>query len=239
MSSIYDLLGKVDNLNDPVPILNRSSTIYGLVLSFLALSSLCVLGRLWIRFFITHSPGWDDLFVVLAVLSNVVQAVGLFLAIDNGLGKHFLLLSIEGMQDFIRTNYIANGAYPTSSAFIKLALLLQYLRIFEQGTKSRAITFVTIAVVCLWGSSFCFLAWVPSIPVRSYWDFLIPDSEATRYGYGSHDPSAFIATYVANATTNMALDLIILAIPISLWMDRNIKGKTRVALFGIFVLGAT
>lgn len=36
--SLSDLLGKVDNLNDPVPVLNKRSVAYGLVL-FLLVSS--------------------------------------------------------------------------------------------------------------------------------------------------------------------------------------------------------
>ncbi|ROV90357.1 hypothetical protein VMCG_09730 [Cytospora schulzeri] len=238
MSSVYDLLGKVDNLSDPQPALNSKSATYGLVISCLVISSLCVLGRIWVRVFVTRSFGWDDVFVVSTMLSNIIQAVGLCLTVNRGLGKHFILLGIEGMQDFIKTFYVANGAYPMSTTFIKLALLFQYLRIFNKGSKLRIVTVITIVVVCMWGFAFCFLAWVPCIPVRAYWNWLIPDSEATRYGYGTHNPTVFVATYIANAATNMILDLVTFAIPMPLWMDRSIQGRTRMALFGLFVLGA-
>lgn len=238
MSSVYDLLGKVDNLNDPEPILNGKSVEYGLVISFLVVSSLCVFGRIWVRHFLTHSFGWDDVFVVSTMFSNIVQAVGLCLSVEHGLGKHFILLGIDGMQDFTRLFYVANGAYPVSTTFIKLALLFQYLRFFEKGSKSRIITIITIVVVCMWGFAFAFLAWVPCVPVRAYWNWLIPDSEATRYGYGSHNQNVFVATYIVNAATNMILDLVTFAIPMSLWLDRSIQGKSRMALLGLFVLGA-
>lgn len=238
MSSVYDLLGKVDNLSDPEPVLNSKSATYGIVISFLVFSFLCVFWRIWVRLLVTHSLGWDDVFVILTMLSNIVQAVGLCLAVDRGLGTHFILLGVEGMEDFIRTFYIANGAYPISTTFIKLALLFQYLRLFEKACKLRTVTVVTIVVVCMWGCAFTFLAWVPSVPVRAYWNWHIPDSEATRYGYGSHNPTVFVATYLSNAVTNMVLDLVTFAIPMPLWMDKSIQWKTRVALFGLFVLGA-
>lgn len=238
MSSVYDLLGKVDNLSDPEPILNSTPVAYGLVISLLVFSSLCVFGRIWVRHFITHSLGWDDAFVVLTMSSNVVQAVGLCLSIDTGLGEHFILLGIDGMQGFMKTFYIANGAYPISTTFIKLALLFQYLRLLEKGSKSRIITIVAIVVVSIWGFSFSFLAWVPCIPVRAYWTWYILESEATRYGYGSHDPTVLVATYLSNAATNMVLDMITFAIPIPLWLDRSIQRNTRMALSGLFVLGA-
>lgn len=237
MSSVYDLLGKVDNLDESEPVLNRKSTIYGLVISFLVFSSLCAFGRIWIRVFITHSPGLDDVFVVLTVASNIVQAVALCVTGNRGLGKHFIELGTEGMQNFTKTFYVANGAYPVSTTFIKLALLFQYLRIFEKGTKLRIVTIVAIVVVCCWGFIFSFLAWIPCVPVRAYWNWFIPDSEATRYGYGSHNPTTFVATYLANAATNMILDFVTFAIPMSLWVKKGVQGKTRMALFGLFVLG--
>ncbi|KUI66368.1 hypothetical protein VM1G_02383 [Cytospora mali] len=238
MSSVFDLLGKVDNLNDPEPILNSKPTIFGLVISFLTFSTLCVFGRVWVRYAITHSLGWDDMFVFLAATTNILQGVGLCLTVDHGLGRHFILLGPDGMQDFTKIFYVANGAYPLSTTFIKLALLFQYLRIFEKGTKLRTVTIVAIVVVCIWGCAFTFLAWIPCVPVRAYWDWLIPDSQVTRYGYGSHNPKVFVGTYLANAATNMVLDLVTLAIPLPLWMDQGIRGKSRMALFGLFVLGA-
>ncbi|KAI3392442.1 hypothetical protein diail_5686 [Diaporthe ilicicola] len=209
MSSVFDLLGESDNLNDPVPTLNRGPAIYGMVFSFLILSTLCAIWRIWIRLFVTRVPGWDDAFVVLAVLSNIGQAVGMVLAHQRGLGKHFLSLGIEGMRGFIRSFYIANGTYPMCTTFIKLALLFQYMRLFKKGTRLRA-----------------------------YWDWTIPDSQVLRYGFGSHDVDTFVATYLTNAATNVVLDLIIFAIPIPLYLENGIQTKSRWALSGLFVLGA-
>lgn len=238
MSSVFDLLGEADNLNEPEPILNRQPAVYGMIFSFLILSTFCAIWRLWVRLFVTRTPGWDDVFVVLAVLCNVGQAVGLYLACERGLGRHFLLLGIEGMRDFIRTFYIANGTYPMCSTFIKLALLFQYLRLFKKGTRLRILTVITIIVVCLWGFVFTFMSWVPCVPIRAYWDWDIPDYQVTRYGFGSHDADSFVATYLTHAATNVALDLVIFTIPIPLYMEKGIQTRTRWALCGLFVLGA-
>lgn len=236
-SSVFDLLGEADNLNEPEPVLNRKPAVYGMIFSFLILSTLCAIWRLWIRLFVTRMPGWDDVFVVLAVLCNIGQAVGLYLACERGLGQHFLLLGIDGMREFIRTFYIANGTYPMCSTFIKLALLFQYLRIFKKGTRLRILTVITIIVVCAWGFAFTFMSWVPSIPIKAYWDWQIPDSQVTRWGFGSHDADTFVATYLTHAATNVALDLIIFTIPIPLYMEKGLQARTRWALCGLFVLG--
>lgn len=238
MSSVFDLLGEADNLSEPEPTLNRKPAVYGMIFSFLALSTLCAVWRLWIRLFVTRIPGWDDVFVVLAVLCNIGQAVGLYLACEHGLGRHFLSLGLDGMREFIRTFYIANGTYPMCSTFIKLALLFQYLRLFGKGTRLRVVTVITIIVVCSWGFAFTFMSWVPCLPIKAYWDWNIPDSQVTRYGFGSHEVDTFVATYLTHAATNVALDLIIFTIPIPLYMEKGIQTKTRWALCGLFVLGA-
>ncbi|KAK7697950.1 hypothetical protein SLS64_013037 [Diaporthe eres] len=142
------------------------------------------------------------------------------------------------MREFIRTFYIANGTYPMCSTFIKLALLFQYLRLFGKGTRLRVVTVITIIVVCSWGFAFTFMSWVPCLPIKAYWDWNIPDSQVTRYGFGSHEVDTFVATYLTHAATNVALDLIIFTIPIPLYMEKGIQTKTRWALCGLFVLGA-
>lgn len=69
MATLVGLLGASDNLDETQPVLNRQDAIIGLSLSFLVLTWLCVLFRFYTRFFIMKSPWWDDLFVLLSVVS--------------------------------------------------------------------------------------------------------------------------------------------------------------------------
>lgn len=52
-------------------------------------------------------------------------------------------LNLAALQIF----YIANATYPTSAGAIKLALLFQYLRIYERGTHLWYTTVGTIVIV--------------------------------------------------------------------------------------------
>lgn len=61
----------------------------------------------------------------------------------------------------LKTFYVANGIYPASTAFIKLAILFQYLRVLERDSKMRKLTVRVIVVVFLWGVVFTTLAFVP------------------------------------------------------------------------------
>lgn len=71
MPTLTDLIGAADNLGDPVPALNKKPAILGIVISFQLLTWICVLFRLYTRFFIIKMPWWDDLFVVLSSVSRI------------------------------------------------------------------------------------------------------------------------------------------------------------------------
>ncbi|KAJ9156384.1 Integral membrane protein [Pleurostoma richardsiae] len=235
-ASVFDLVGKVDNLHDPVPVLNKREAVLGVVITFLLLSWSCAAVRLYTRVFTLRCPGWDDFFVVLVMVTTLVLSIGTCLALDHGLGKHFLTLSLDEVQDFIKAFYIPNGAYPMSTALIKLALLFQYLRIFEDGTRLRYITMVAIAITALWGVAFSFIAWVPCYPVEAYWNWSI--EAKARWGFGSHDANVFAGTYISQVSTNVLLDLTVFAIPIPLYFRPGLSSKSRIGLFGLIFLGA-
>ncbi|KXH60897.1 hypothetical protein CSAL01_06384 [Colletotrichum salicis] len=156
MTSFTELVGKVNNLDDPRPALNQKPVMLGIVISFLIF-------------------------------------------------------------------YICNGTLPISTSLIKIAILLQYLRTFERGSKSRIFTIVMICVVAMWGAAFIFLAWVPCIPVAAYWDWSMP--YRGRWGFGTQVAEELIRTYEAHATSNMILDFIIFAIPLPLYF--NTKANKR------------
>lgn len=70
MATLIDLIGVVDNLGEEQPVLNRRAAILGITISFQILTVMCVLFRLYARFFIMRSPWWDDLFVALSLVSK-------------------------------------------------------------------------------------------------------------------------------------------------------------------------
>lgn len=71
--------------------------------------------------------------------------------------KHELWLTSFRVQKV----WMANGIYNLSTALIKLALLLQYLRILDPRSNLYKLTAGLIVVVSLWGIVFTVLAFVP------------------------------------------------------------------------------
>lgn len=65
------LIGIYDNLHEPTPGWNRPGIANSLVITFLVVTWACVLFRMYTRFRIIYSPGWDDLFVSLLLVSSL------------------------------------------------------------------------------------------------------------------------------------------------------------------------
>jgi hypothetical protein len=128
-----------------------------------------------------------------------------------------------------------NACYTTGTTFVKLALLLQYLRVYGRGHMMHKITLATLIFTALWGFSYSFLAWVPCAPVSDFW--LAPAQEHC-WGYGSPIPTQFVATYESHTAINMTLDLIVLIIPTPLLFKKKTSFKQKLRVFGLLVMGS-
>ncbi|OLN97953.1 hypothetical protein CCHL11_02548 [Colletotrichum chlorophyti] len=236
MTSFLELLGKEDNLGEPTPALNNKPVMLGVVISFLVLALLCAILRIWCRFYVVRAAGWDDFFVTLVMISISVGSIGTCVATDYGLGEHLILMSTQRLSEYLRVFYICNTTLPMSTTFIKIAILLQYLRTFEKGTKSRTVTIVVLIITAMWGFAYMFLACIPAIPVKAYWDWNV-DARG-RWGFGSHTAEELIRTYESHAASNMVLDFIIFAIPLPLYFSSEANKKSRKSVLGLFLLGS-
>ncbi|KAI8942357.1 hypothetical protein NX059_000433 [Plenodomus lindquistii] len=172
--------------NEPLPIANHKSTMFGVTIPFHVLSWLFVGFRLHTRLRVVREPGWDDAFVVLAALFNLISLIAFLGGTKYGLGRH-LIYNLDILQVTMHWLYITNAAYHTTTAFIKVSLLLQYLRIFRDGVRRR-VCFILLAIVIAWGSAFSFMAWVPCFPVSGFWDRqTVPPPKCYGFGYSSVD----------------------------------------------------
>jgi hypothetical protein len=59
-----------NNAPENIPLSNQRSTILGVTIAFHVAAMLSVFLRLYFRFRLMKSAGWDDLLVTLAVVSN-------------------------------------------------------------------------------------------------------------------------------------------------------------------------
>ncbi|KAH8205481.1 hypothetical protein TruAng_000387 [Truncatella angustata] len=196
----------------------------------------------------------DDLFDLIGTYDNLSEAVPsansratllgtvvTFLIISWGCAlfrfyTRFFVIYSPGWDDFflllVLGYYIANGTYILSTTFIKISLLLQYLRVFEERTL-RLICWSLLIVSSVWGMIFAILAWIPCAPVYEFWDLTMSRNEKNCYGYGSSSRTGFVRSYLSHASFNMTIDIFILSLPVWLVVRKTNVPTNRLGLVGL------
>ncbi|KAI1275874.1 hypothetical protein F5Y07DRAFT_368243 [Xylaria sp. FL0933] len=229
----WELSKRYDNSHDTPSAFNYRSTVEATILPFVVLSWICVWLRIHTRYRL-QCLGWDDLFVVLCRVSGTVGTVFLLLLFNTGFGKHFWEISAATRLGFLQKFYVALLSYVISTTLTKLCLLSQYLRLFEDDPRARKVCWFFIVVSALWGLAFSVIAIVPCVPLSGFWNWT---EKSYCYGFGSKNSMAIGATYAAHVSTNVILDLSVLAIPIPLYFQTFRLKKQRVGFTIIILLG--
>ena len=157
----------------------------------------------------------------------------------NGIlqGTHYLFIFSCRFPstDRVQSVWATNITYSSSTTFIKLAILFQYLRLFDfRSRAARHVTWTMIAVVSLWGVIFFSLALFSCRPIEKNWNWKMPGK---CVGWGTKDPGTFFPSWATHSASNMFIDILILVLPIPFLRALRIQGRERLALIGLFVVG--
>ncbi|KAH6629000.1 hypothetical protein C7974DRAFT_433739 [Boeremia exigua] len=232
-----------DPRNANLPLVNQPQTILGTTITFLSLAlltaSLRLIGRWRSRFW-----GWEDACVFFACVASACGDTMVCLMPFNGLGLHFATLSASNAEAYYKDIWASNSAYCASTTFIKLAILLQYRRLFVEAAMSTAspryrlgirCVWAAIAVSAMWGLSFFFLALFPCQPVRKSWKIMTPGK---CVGWGTKDPNKFFNMWASHAASNMFLDIVVLLLPVPFLGILDVRHRCKRSLIALFSLGA-
>ncbi|KAK0650001.1 hypothetical protein B0T16DRAFT_457361 [Cercophora newfieldiana] len=226
-----------NNFLEEVPFTNKPATLIGFTVSFLALSWIFVLLRLYVRFKVVRMPGWDDLFVMLYLLFTSVSSIAFLLAIKYGSGRHFLLLTLGEVRNYLVLFYVLNFSLNFAATFIKLSQLFQFLRLFDKGSWAYRASVIGIVVISAWGIAYTLLSLFPCASIPDAWNVLARDAKC--WAYASQNPDEFVATIVSHNILNTIFDIYIIAIPFQLYSKSGLSLKTRLGLLVLLLMGAT
>lgn len=212
--------------------------------------------RLYIRFFIAKSFGWDDFFIIVAVVSQIIYiqnqsgvadplpqlhvtlcGVSLCVGTVYGLTQHIETLSPDQLRSFFISFYCLGAGYVGSSGYIKISLLFQYMRVFEKGSRPYRIAQCMIVFIGLWTFGFVFTNWFGCFPSPSnFWD------KRGKGCYGSFSNNIFERnrTIEAHSGGNTIQDFMILGLGFYLFSAKDKDGLAlnRKGLSVVLAMGA-
>ncbi|KAL9625658.1 MAG: hypothetical protein Q9160_000372 [Pyrenula sp. 1 TL-2023] len=204
----------------------------------LVFSTLTTIARFAVRKWTKQSMKMDDWFMLLALLSSYIAEVGQFMGtlfipsfsvetrLKYGLGKHQKWVDTPTRVNFQKVFFAVKEAYEPAETFLKISIVLFYMRLFPTRGFKRA-GWIVIGVVTAWGIATFLDNVFQCIPANFFWDKTIKGGKCKEI-----PPVA-----IANGATSTACDIAVLTMPMPMIWKLQVDLRKRVALMGIFALG--
>ncbi|KAI0542083.1 hypothetical protein GGR58DRAFT_453900 [Xylaria digitata] len=171
----------------------------------------------------TRSVSAEDIWFWVAWISSLLLSIIIWVFSRSGINYYSVDL-IEGTQDSLRLIFLSSVLIQLPLAAVKIAILLFYKRIF--ATRAFAIgVWVSITIVCLWGVLFFFLTLFLIRPL----EYAPIDKVQFRYD--------LIAVGLAQVATSIALDVLVLCLPLPVLFRLHMDLKRKWAIVLVFCLG--
>ncbi|KAI2866328.1 Rhodanese-like domain family protein [Aspergillus niger] len=193
--------------------------------SVTVLAFVCVVLRVISRLERKQKLWWDDWMIIFSMLWNFIVVGFIFAMIHEGMGIHADKLPTSQIILIAKYLVVAEILYVFNLVWTKLSILLMYYRIFRFPYFKKwayAIgTFVILWVICI-----TFLFIFICVPVQKLWYPSLPGHCISQVG-----------TWIANATSTIATDLIILFLPLPQVWKLQLRLSEKIALTVAFGLG--
>ncbi|KAI9848471.1 MAG: hypothetical protein M1838_000515 [Thelocarpon superellum] len=217
--------GVTSNLEDPEFCGMRLFVICGV---FTGLILICTVLRLYTRLRITNAFGIDDCALILATLSSIALVIVTIIMTYHGLGYHMWDVSLLTFSPgWLAWDFVASIVYTISIWLAKLAVLLLYLRLFPKK-ETRIAIFFMLFVITGQVVSVTIALFLGCTPFAKVYDVTIT--------YGSCLDKNQIS--IVTSGLNVATDIILLVLPLPTVYKLNLPKKQKMALIGVFMLGA-
>ncbi|KAL5044612.1 hypothetical protein BDW71DRAFT_98714 [Aspergillus fruticulosus] len=194
---------------------------------FLVISFSSIVIRLWTRIFITRGFRLDDVFMIIAFLcSCVISAVTLEM-LNWGLGVHMWDVPLSHFSPwFLKLNVVAAIIYCAGTGFLKVSVLLFYMRIFP-SRNFHIVVWVLVFIAAGYSIASVLANVFSCNPVAKSWDM--------RIEHGScMDRPTF---YFWNAGLGIFTDFATVLAPVP-WLRRlQMPTRQKIAVGGILATG--
>ncbi|KAF2188867.1 hypothetical protein K469DRAFT_765977 [Zopfia rhizophila CBS 207.26] len=125
-------MAEVRSQPDDRPHNNMVTTIRGALSATGIIPLVVCLLRLYIRWFIVQSFGWDDVLVIPALIGVLGWHAFAITQTFHGLGRHMWDIDSAALRVWLKDFYITQCTYLTVSLLVKASVILFLMRIFPQ-----------------------------------------------------------------------------------------------------------
>ncbi|KAJ4297853.1 hypothetical protein N0V90_005752 [Kalmusia sp. IMI 367209] len=196
------------------------------VLVFTLIAGLIVFLRLFTRGLLLRKAGAEDAWISFAMILSIGLTVTIALQVQNGLGKHIQELTAAMMVDSLKAFWASVWIYNLALTATKISILTQYLRVFPVP-RFRIACFIVLGIVVLYGLWTLFGSIFLCFPVAFFWDKSIANGKCLNQE----------VIWFTNASVNIAQDVVILFLPMTVLRSLDIPRRQKRALIVVFGIG--
>ncbi|KAK1641404.1 hypothetical protein BDP81DRAFT_310147 [Colletotrichum phormii] len=168
---------------------------------------------------------WDDWTITACVLLTIPPTVFAFALSANGLGKDIWTLPLKNVENFY---FLGELFYFLAQAMNKVSILLFLHRIFQHNSLGKAI-WVTIGFTLAYAAAFFFATLFQCWPINHAW--LQLESDHLGRCNNIHLQGWLSAAF------NIALDIVILALPLHQLYQLQMPLKKKLMVMVVFSMG--
>ncbi|GAB7327848.1 hypothetical protein MBLNU13_g11638t1 [Cladosporium sp. NU13] len=203
--------------------------VAGVTISFTIVAAFCTIMRLYTRFVLNKMGGVDDVFIAIATVLAVALTTTMCAQVKYGMGRHQSSLTAHDLLWTNRWFWVSLWTYYSALYCAKLAILLQYLRIFPQET-FRRVNYGLIAFITAYSCWTIFSAIFSCTPVSYFWTHSIdPNAKGTCLNR--------LVVWFTNAALNIVTDIAVAVLPLPVIKTLNLPKSQKLALTFVFCLG--
>lgn len=134
------------------------------------ISAILVVLRAWVRTRIIKSWGWDDPFIILALLCAIINTALATIASYYGTGRHAIDLSAYQQIQSTKYNWLSQGFHVMSTNWGKVSVALFMLRISQRAKHHRPAMWTGIAVLTIINAVCVYTIYGQCTPTARLWN---------------------------------------------------------------------
>ncbi|KAL4780061.1 hypothetical protein BJX76DRAFT_339165 [Aspergillus varians] len=209
---------------------SRQASVFGVGGAFVVFITAVIAVRVYVRLVMLRALGTDDILMVIGTVLGIGLTAASMVAAYYGVGRHRSHIPEEDYLPMLKGIYSTRVIYVLSLMFVKMSLLIFYLRLDPRRYMNWAVYALLFIVIGLSIASF-FILTFSCFPPSKFWDVT-----GTAEGH-CMDPDSQQIFYEANGILNIITDILIYVVPIPMLWRVRISRRRKAAILGVFSVG--
>ncbi|KAF2265739.1 hypothetical protein CC78DRAFT_598319 [Lojkania enalia] len=207
---------------------DRGPELRATCMSFVILALISVLLRIYVRLHIVKAFGWDDAWMVVAMLSFIMFTTTAIGGVHYGTGRHMAELSDENIFMAMRYWWLCYISYCISMISVKVSIGLFLLRVTVSRVH-RWIIYIAMGATAVTGSVFFFATLLQCNPISYFWDKSQPGTCLNM--------DVIIGLTFWYSAVSALCDFTFGLLPVFLVWRLNMDRRTKIALVPLLSMG--